>query len=908
MSNGARGAQRGSGVWACGWLVSVVLLLAMCALAPTPVGAVGTTYYVGSTGDSTTTTNCTSATNTTCTLRGAISVATSGSDTIRFTAALNGQTIILTSNTTLALATSVTIDGTGSGATIDGHCTLMLGVCTVTGGGTIVFVVNGGVTVTLNALTIQHGNAGGLGGGGGAYNYGTLNLTNSVFSGNAARDGGAVFGDDGSTLNVTNSVLSGNNASSGGAIWSATATVNVTNSTLSGNTAVNNGGAIDNENGGTVNVTNSTLSGNSAPRGEGGGIYNPGYMLTVTNSTLSGNAANDGGGIANFGTTTITNSTIANNTAGATGGGGVYINGGTLNLANTILAGNSASGNGDDLYRYPPRATVNAKYTVFQSVVTVGPMGTVNGTATNNFIGTDPQLSALADNGGPTRTLAIPTNSIAYHTGDPTTCTTAVSSGGAGGTDQRGTVRDAMHCSIGAFEPGLVSTTTALTAAPMSGAYGTSVTLTATVRGVRGGTPPDGTNAVTFTNGMTTLGTANLTGGTAIFTTTTLPPGNSVTATYTAGGAGNPYASSPASNAVRVTITPVSCTVGVVSSSAMGTSVFGQNVTFTATVTGVNGTAPTSTVQFAYTPSGGMSTPIGMPVTLDMMGKATVSTSTLPAGTDTITATYSGDGNYLTSSGAVTQSVSKASTTTSVTAMPTTSTFGQSVTLTATVAVLPPGAGTPTGTVTFTAGGTALGMGMVNGSGVATLATAALPVGADQTITATYSGDPNFTLSSGTTTVTVIPVTITLTAPTGSGSGNSGTGSAPSIRAGSSITLRANPSTGVTYTSSNANVASVDPSTGVVTGISGGTAVIMASGPNGSGGSITVAVTGGTGTGLMAPAPAPMVHTGAATAAPGVTVAPQPMSHANGSGTGGGVGPQAVGGPTATPEVQPARH
>ena len=100
----------------------------------------------------------------------------------------------------------------------------------------------------------------------------------------------------------------------------------------------------------------------------------------------------------------------------------------------------------------------------------------------------------------------------------------------------------------------------------------------------------------------------------------------------------------------------------------------------------------------------------------------------------------------------------------------------------------------------------------------------------------------------------------------------------------------------------------MDPVTGAVTGIAAGTVTIMASGPNGSGGSITVAVTSGTGGGLMAPAPAPMVHTGAATAAPGVTVAPQPTRKPDGSVTGGSVGPQAVGQPTATPEAQPARR
>ena len=506
-------------------------------LAPTPrARRAGTTYYVGSTGDSITTTNCTSATNTTCTLRGAVvqNATDGGGGTVRFTAALNGQTITLTSNTTLTLAQSVTIDGTGSSVTIDGHCMLVMGLCTVTGGGTQVFMVRAGVTATLNALTIQHGNVGGRGAGGGVFNSGTLNVTNTTFSGNAARSG-AVIWTTGSTLNVTNSVFSGNIAStSGGVIFAATGAVTITNSTFSGNTATNNGGVIDNENNGTVTITNSTFSGNSAPSGDGGAIYNPTGVLTVTNSTLSGNSAIDGGGIASAGAVTITNSTIANNTAGLAGGG-VFISGGTLDLENTILAGNSTTGNGAELSR-SGNSTVNANYTIFETGVSFGPMGTLNGTATHNKTSMSAQLSPLANNGGPTQTHAIPVSSIAYHAGNPTTCTTAVSGGGAGGTDQRGAVRDATHCSIGAFEPGAVNTTTALTANPTSAPFGTPVTLTATVSGVFGGTPPDSTATVTFKNGTTVLGTANLVGGTATLTTTTLPPGNSVTATYTAGG------------------------------------------------------------------------------------------------------------------------------------------------------------------------------------------------------------------------------------------------------------------------------------------------------------------------------------------------------------------------------------
>ncbi len=72
-----------------------------------------------------------------------------------------------------------------------------------------------------------------------------------------------------------------------------------------------------------------------------------------------------------------------------------------------------------------------------------------------------------------------------------------------------------------------------------------------------------------------------------------------------------------------------------------------------------------------------------------------------------------------------------------------------------------PGAGMPTGSVAFTLGSTNLGSGTVNGMGMATLPTTALPVGANQTVTATYSGDTNFATSSGTTSVTVNAVTIT---------------------------------------------------------------------------------------------------------------------------------------------------
>jgi hypothetical protein len=87
--------------------------------------------------------------------------------------------------------------------------------------------------------------------------------------------------------------------------------------------------------------------------------------------------------------------------------------------------------------------------------------------------------------------------------------------------------------------------------------------------------------------------------------------------------------------------------------------------------------------------------------------------------------------------------VPPANTTTALTSSLNPSTYGQSVTFTATVTVTPPGSGTPTGTVTFYDGTTALGSVALASNGQAVYATSALTVGS-HSITATYSGDTSF--------------------------------------------------------------------------------------------------------------------------------------------------------------------
>ncbi len=170
----------------------------------------------------------------------------------------------------------------------------------------------------------------------------------------------------------------------------------------------------------------------------------------------------------------------------------------------------------------------------------------------------------------------------------------------------------------------------------------------------------------------------------------------------------------------------------------------GQVVTMTATVTAQDGSLPTGTVMFE---SDGVS--IGsMP--LNSSGVAVLMYAGLGAGTDNLTAIYQGSATLAGStSNTVMQVVNGLGSQTSVTSAPNPSTFGEAVTITATVG--PAGPPAPTGTVGFTSNGTAIsGCTAVPLSSalMAVCATSTLAVGTDA-IVATYSGDTNYSGSSG---------------------------------------------------------------------------------------------------------------------------------------------------------------
>jgi hypothetical protein len=285
-------------------------------------------------------------------------------------------------------------------------------------------------------------------------------------------------------------------------------------------------------------------------------------------------------------------------------------------------------------------------------------------------------------------------------------------------------------------------TTIAMESSTNPSVFGQSVVFTATISSnAPGSGVPTGT--VTFMDATTTLATVALSSGTASYSTAKLTTAaHSITATYNGSGS---YVTS-AANLTQI-VSQDATTTDVASS--LNPSTYGQAVTFTATVT-------------ASSPGGGV--PSGMVTFYDgqtsigagtlSKGKATLKTSSLPAGVDSITAVYGGDTNFVTSTiTAPTQTVNQDATTTRLTSSANPSAYGQSVTFTATVTASTPGSGTPTGTVTFYVNSKSVGTFPLV-SALASYTTTFAAAGT-YTIKAVYSGDTNFKTSSATLTQTI---------------------------------------------------------------------------------------------------------------------------------------------------------
>lgn len=430
-------------------------LAALCALGVTP--ALASNLTVNSQTD-----NSLSG-DLICSLREAINNANSNSDTSggdcaagagadSITFSISG-TIVLGSPLSISDTALTTLDGIGQNIILSGNYAVR------------VMQVSPGANFTMKNLTVANGFNPSMGGG--IVNQdGFLSIVNCTISGNSTsqRGGGIAHYSNanipGGSLTVVNSTFSGNSAFYGGAIW--------------------------NGHGGPIRVVNSTITGNSAVTP----VCPAGFVCALVIA--------DGGG--------INNSVLGSNLAS-----------GILNLENSIVAGNTNIikranlpdlTSPSDIYGFITGGSYNLVGN--QAGFYTGIQNGING----NIIGFDAATvltTTLANNGGPTQTLALLPGSLAIDTAFATNCPA---------TDQRGVIRpQGASCDIGAFEA--------------------AVSADLAVAEIATPNPVDAKDSLTWTVTVTNSGAANATGVKVI---DTLPASgiNSISASASQGSCSAP--------------------------------------------------------------------------------------------------------------------------------------------------------------------------------------------------------------------------------------------------------------------------------------------------------------------------------------------------------------------------------
>jgi len=521
---------------------SCIALIAAATLGTgwhlTPAHA-ATTLYVAPAGNDNSA--CSSVTSPCATIQHAMNMAQSG-DGISIAAGTYREHLSVPNSVNLQGPTNGTaiVDGTHNGVVLMNTARVFLSYLTLQNGSGI----SGGGVVNSGSLTIDHsvirdnsamGSSGSSGipasngYGGGIYNSGDLTVQYSTISNNRAIGGdsgvaivtpggsgigGGIFNTSRFYLTVNTSTFSGNLAIGG----AGSSTPGVSSGT-GHNGGEGDGGAIATVAGGSI--TTSLFINNRALGGFGG-------ALDASLATTGGTGGDARGGAINNnivfgGATVVSNSTFAGNSAagglggtGGTGGvggtadgGAVRNRSGSLTLVNVTMASDTATGGvagvgGTDdgaagaslAAELNADSSVTIKNTILANTGTATLCtGTVTGDSHNlqstggNCAGIpagDAKLNPLANNGGPTQTMALAPGSAALNAGDDTVCAAAP----VNAVDQRGDSRPfGPHCNLGAFEGVAAAPTAARVSRLTMNRHGSSVTFRwrlAVATGVRG--------------------------------------------------------------------------------------------------------------------------------------------------------------------------------------------------------------------------------------------------------------------------------------------------------------------------------------------------------------------------------------------------------------------------------------
>ena len=397
-------------------------------------------------------------------------------------------------------------DGFGGGISSGGSLTLTDSVLRRNTASGVTFGIGGGLesngatTATRTNFNFNYACGQEFAEGGGIASGDTSTLTNVQIIGNRAESTGGdqstnayamggglrIFPDDpGPTVDLANSLVAQNTASSfngpalGGGIHN-TNVLTVTTTTVRGNSAVGGfdgaeGGGIFNE--ASLDVARSTLSGNSAdvfligrsqghePQGKGGSSSLGGAIaqygeMNLTNSTVAENDSQVAGGIfaSNSSDSALLHTTVAENEATEVGGGIAAGFANFFSLRATIIAHNT----GGDCYE----ESKGSPFFSLGSNLDTDNSCNLNEATKDDKQGQDPFLGDLQDNGGPTETMALPSDSPAVDAVFPLQISSRAPQGGGGSqscpppqTDQRGVERPkdgdgegAVRCDMGAYE------------------------------------------------------------------------------------------------------------------------------------------------------------------------------------------------------------------------------------------------------------------------------------------------------------------------------------------------------------------------------------------------------------------------------------------------------------------------